>query len=164
MFGLRGLQHRRCPCVRCRPRDRRCRFCPSRLDAGIDSGAIGMLLNISRCEPAPVEKRSKKGSWKILPVRRNCRRRRRLPGPAHEPIQASVCRHCRWWQTGGHLFPGLRLPSFTPAREHPSPSERHAASAFKVVPVGYPPELIEIRAQASRMSRRCAVASTAGGL
>lgn len=41
----------------------------------IDLCAIGMLLNISRCEPAPVEKRSKKGSWKRLwPVRRNRRR------------------------------------------------------------------------------------------
>jgi cell division protein FtsW len=41
----------------------------------IDLCAIGMLLNISRCEPAPVEKRSKKGSWKrFWPVRRNRRR------------------------------------------------------------------------------------------
>lgn len=41
----------------------------------IDLCAIGMLLNISRCEPAPVEKRSKKGAWKrFWSVRRNRRR------------------------------------------------------------------------------------------
>ena len=44
----------------------------------IDLCAIGMLLNISRREPAPIEKRSKGRSWKrLLPIRKN--RRRALP-------------------------------------------------------------------------------------